>query len=72
MTLVDFSSPKNTSFVVKYFEKMLFTVTSQELKDLMMESSEQKEQLEVTIRRVGVEDHINIIKLFQVNILLKL
>ena len=51
---------------------MLFTVTSQELKDLMMESSEQKEQLEVTIRRVGVEDHINIIKLFQVNRLLKL
>ncbi len=72
MTLVDFSSPQNTSIVVKYFEKMLFTVTSQELKDLMMESSEQKEQLEVTIRRVGVEDHINIIKLFQVNRLLKL
>jgi hypothetical protein len=31
-----------------------------------MEAERGHEELEVTIRRVGVEDHINIIKLFQV------
>ena len=44
---------------------MLLEVIHQDL--FKMETHVQEEELEVTIRRVGVEDHINIIKLFQVS-----
>ena len=34
--------------------------------DKMASSQEEQEPIEVVIRRVGMEDHINIVKLFQV------
>ena len=39
---------------------------------LQQQQQQQQRPLEVAIRRVGIEDHINIIKLFQVKAVLNL
>ena len=44
----------------------------QHLQQQLQQQQQQQRPLEVAIRRVGIEDHINIIKLFQVKAVLNL
>ena len=44
----------------------------QQLQQQQQQQQQQQRPLEVAIRRVGIEDHINIIKLFQVKAVLNL
>ena len=44
----------------------------QHLQQQLQQQQQQQRPLEVAIRRVGIEDHINIIKLFQVKAALNL